>query len=329
MIKKLFVGVDEAGYGPNLGPLIVAASVWSAPPDFSEAHFATHFAERFLSKPWFPGCGHVSLGDSKQLYQAGGGLATLEAGLLVFAALQANECRTLGQLLLQTVASEQIAELDQQPWYGGCSELPLAGSLGDACGTLHPEIHRLRQLAQDTLQKCGLEFVGLRAAVITESAFNNAVAKSGSKGQLLSQTTLELVASVLRETTVAAEVFCDRQGGRKNYLPNLLEAFPEEWFRETAVSQSRSSYCNQCPDRNLQFHFSVGGDRFPPTALASMLAKYLRERLMESLNAYWGRQLPDLRPTAGYPQDAKRFRKCIEPVAERLNLQENSWWRCK
>ena len=27
------IGTDEAGYGPNLGPLVVSASVWRVPDD--------------------------------------------------------------------------------------------------------------------------------------------------------------------------------------------------------------------------------------------------------------------------------------------------------
>ncbi|MCA9134862.1 MAG: hypothetical protein KDA45_16955, partial [Planctomycetales bacterium] len=75
--------------------------------------------------------------------------------------------------------------------------------------------------------------------------------------------------------------------------------------------------------------FSVGGDRFPPTALASMLAKYLRERLMESWNAFWQLHLPGIKPTAGYPLDARRFRREIEPLARELQLPLELWWRCK
>ena len=30
MTQRLFIGTDEAGYGPNLGPLVVAATAWTA-----------------------------------------------------------------------------------------------------------------------------------------------------------------------------------------------------------------------------------------------------------------------------------------------------------
>ena len=31
MGRKLLVGIDEAGYGPNIGPLVIGASVWDLP----------------------------------------------------------------------------------------------------------------------------------------------------------------------------------------------------------------------------------------------------------------------------------------------------------
>jgi hypothetical protein len=60
-----------------------------------------------------------------------------------------------------------------------------------------------------------------------------------------------------------------------------------------------------------------------------MLAKYLRERLMEQFNGFWQQHLPELRSTAGYPVDAKRFRTAIEATATRLALPPELWWRCK
>ena len=60
-----------------------------------------------------------------------------------------------------------------------------------------------------------------------------------------------------------------------------------------------------------------------------MLAKYLRERMMESFNAFWQSYFPEIRPTAGYPMDAKRFRAEIESKAIELGLPLEQWWRCK
>ena len=62
-------------------------------------------------------------------------------------------------------------------------------------------------------------------------------------------------------------------------------------------------------------------------ALASMVSKYLRERLMEEFNRFWQGHVPGLRATAGYPSDAGRFLDAIRPAAVRLGIGEEVLWR--
>ncbi len=314
---------------------------------------------------WSAACQHVPLGDSKKLYSPPGGLATLEAGLLAMlhllpassdgpgvAQLATTSGATtrkvligsdspgnfrydaLGDVVARLVCPELVGELGELAWYANYATQPIPVALDIA------EARRLSHIALAALALYDIELVEMRAAVICEPHFNRVVARTGSKGELLSRTTLDLVvrlldpslaacsANVFVNSTAATEIYCDRQGGRKNYLPNLMAALPERWFAETQVSAQRSSY-HSSGERPLTFHFSVGGDSFPPTALASMLAKYLRERLMGQLNGYWKQFLPDLQPTAGYPADARRFRNQIEPLAQRERLSEEYWWRCK
>jgi len=236
---------------------------------------------------------------------------------------KAGEVRAHSERADSERADSERADSDWvAPWYEGLEQWPVP--------VFHSrsEIDRLAELARGGLQSHAIDLVGCRAAIVTESMFNASVAQSGSKGQLLSSTTLELVRSFCDDDPRCIEVFCDRQGGRKNYLPILLDAMPDEWFIETAQSTTRCSYRNTAGPRR-DFHFTVGGDSFAPTALASMLAKYLRERLMHSINHFWKQHVPHLKPTAGYPLDAKRFRNEIEAAAKRLELPEACWWRCR
>lgn len=323
MPEKYFIGVDEAGYGPNMGPLVVAATLWRSSQHSTEQAFGEALSRDFLPKNWIPLCTHIPLGDSKKLYQSASGLETLEAGLLALGLPLCEDCSKLHDLVLRFGGADSVAELLALPWYAGWGTLAVPGGLADT-----RETQRLAELASSYLEAAGFELVDLHAAIVTEPRFNASVEQSGSKAEILSTTSLDLVVQLLKQCTGPVEVFCDRQGGRKNYLPQLLEAMPDEWFSELSLSNIRSSYRNT-GQRPLTIHFSVGGDSFPPTALASMLAKYLRERLMESLNAFWRCHVDGLKSTAGYPVDAKRFRAQIEPVAERLQLAPSRWWRCK
>lgn len=332
--KKLVIGVDEAGYGPNLGPLLIGASVWQVPVMFSENEFIDAFAKGFADRAWFPGCEHVPLGDSKKLYKPGLGLQSLETGLFATAAEQFSDRRHLGELNGLVTGFPSLAEVDLMPWYRDLHRLTLPMADAQAPLSIPMEIRRLASLARRTLVEFGIELVGLKAAVLHESLFNQEIDRLGSKGQLLSQRTLQVVTELVSDSSMDCEVYCDRQGGRKNYMPILMDAMPDCWFQETLISAQRCSYRALVSNadgssRNIDVHFSVGGDRYPATALASMFAKYLRERLMEAFNDFWQRHVPDLRPTAGYPQDAKRFRAAIDTKAQELGLDARHWWRSR
>ncbi len=62
-------------------------------------------------------------------------------------------------------------------------------------------------------------------------------------------------------------------------------------------------------------------------ALASIVSKTLREEWMDVFNAFWASHVPGLRPTAGYPVDAARFRRAVEPSALALGVDPRLWWR--
>ena len=75
--------------------------------------------------------------------------------------------------------------------------------------------------------------------------------------------------------------------------------------------------------------FRTKAEQHLPVALASMVAKYVREVSMELFNQYWCEHVPGLKPTKGYPVDANRFRNEIETTAAKLGLAEDDWWRSR
>ena len=68
-MKQIILGTDEAGYGPNLGPLVISLTAWEA--DTEDISFLFEPLKRE----------GISISDSKKLYH-GGSLAALEASLL-------------------------------------------------------------------------------------------------------------------------------------------------------------------------------------------------------------------------------------------------------
>jgi ribonuclease HII len=92
--------------------------------------------------------------------------------------------------------------------------------------------------------------------------------------------------------------------------------------------RSASHYTITAAGRRLRASFVPRADsRHLLVAAASMTAKYLRELWMELFNSFWTRQLPDLEPTAGYPTDARRFWRKIQPLTDRLGVARQLIWR--
>jgi hypothetical protein len=179
-----------------------------------------------------------------------------------------------------------------------------------------------------TMQAAQCQFVGAWAAVVEPHAFNDLCDAHDGKGAALSEATLGLLAKVLRQLP-AEPVFvtCDKHGGRNHYVELLHGRFGDDFIEVRRESRAASEYRCGPRDRRVEIAFRTGGEAFLPTALASMAAKYIRELSMRAFNAFWQAELPDLRPTAGYPVDARRFRRDIAEVQRRLGISDRILWR--
>ena len=318
----LLIGTDEAGYGPNLGPLVIAATAWR----LTDACFHDDLYDLLgesVCNTSAEAQRRIVIADSKLLYKPGGTLAALETGLLAALANLARtptKWRQAFQLLSHGSLDE---ELDRLPWYQTYDEqLPL-----DA------ERETVKSQAVSLLGSCQtqeIELLDVRACVIFPGEFNRRVRQLGSKGALLTEETLRLVDSLLNaHPDEDTHVHCDKHGGRNRYAAALQHVWPESWVRIEDESRQRSDYGLTIHQRETHFHFAVGGEAQLPSALASMTAKYLRELAMRAFNAYWQQHVEGLRPTAGYPVDAKRFKADIATAQQRLQIDNDELWRCK
>ncbi|TWT37055.1 hypothetical protein KOR34_20020 [Posidoniimonas corsicana] len=312
------IGVDEAGYGPNLGPLAVAATAWRAPDNAGELYDLLSSTVCQSPDAKRGAAPRIAIADSKLLYKPGGGLAALERA--VFAAAQPAPASYGGLLgVLQADPGDRRRRL---PWHESfdpvlptalspTQQTDAAAMLADGC--------RAAQVALPTL----------RARLVFPEEFNQLTEEHGTKGAALSHVTIGMLAQLVNDLAPDGPVDCvlDKHGGRNRYAALLQHHFPEHLIETQHESRPVSRYACGPADRRVTFAFRSKGESFLPAALASMIAKYLRELSMQALNEYWARHVAGLKPTAGYPVDAKRYRADIEHARAKLRVDERVLWR--
>ncbi|MEE9394499.1 MAG: hypothetical protein V3W41_18550 [Planctomycetota bacterium] len=280
-------GIDEAGYGPLLGPLVVARA------DFVVAKADTEL-ELCSGSP-------LRIADSKKIIKSGRGFAQLEATVLGLAAhLRGQEVSSVRGWLEFDGDSDRSGALAEAPWYDLDSlSLPLAAkasAIGDA----------RRAFADGFVFRNGT-VTGMRLRVFPERRFNLSLEETENKHETLFQEVASLLDEVLPRAG-CARVTIDKLGGRTFYADKLSASFPFRPLEILNQSKEESRYRMELNDSAPTLRFWMkGDDRALEVALASMLAKYTREILMAVFNEYWCRRIPGLKRTAGYYQDGRRF----------------------
>ena len=315
------IGTDEAGYGPNLGPLIVSTTVWKVADGKLDGDLYDSLSPS-VSRSSIDDENVISIADSKTLYRPGGGLAALEQGVLS-AISQTTSCPTDWRQLWLHLCPKAGEHLGELPWYKDfqCS-IPL--DLDQA------KLGELTDHLKSQLTQASVELLSIRSTAVFPATFNRSVEQTGSKGTLLSATTLELVAEQLNQLPPApTQIICDKHGGRNRYGGLLQTSLASGLVRVIAEGRQESAYEFGTPQQPIQISFRAGGESFLPSALASMTSKYLREMAMRAFNHFWAELVQDLKPTAGYPVDAKRFKHQIEPTQAKLGIQDHDLWRIR
>ncbi len=313
------LGTDEAGYGPNLGPLCIAASAWELQDEAPSDGLYDRLSSVVCAQAKDRG-EKLAIADSKALYKSGDTLELLEHGVLVALACLDRLPRRWRDIW-RALDARGLTQIDGMPWHDGFDEdLPL-----------HVPPEELKVAARRLVEgagSCGVKIVELQSAVLFPAAYNQAVKQCDNKAEVLSLTTLELTRRVFDGLPAGrAVVFCDKHGGRNYYAALLQHIFPDELVRVSLETANLGVYHVRYADRQIEFRFQPKGERHLPTALASMTAKYLRELAMRPFNAFWQGHVPELKATAGYYNDAVRFYGQIQAARRRLKIAPRVVWR--
>ena len=327
----IYAGIDEAGYGPLLGPLCVACTVFAmrdvdASTDGSVCDLWKRL-NKVVCRKRTDKRHRIAVDDSKLLKGAPDGphhpLKFLERGVLSFVAAQAQAptlacCSDLlGHLNVKACA---------QDWYTIPTPLPVGQTL-DELRIAASRLHR-------TLAEQGVSCEMMRCEAIDAAEFNEQVDRMGNKANVNLCAAMRLIDAVWqRWPEHQPTIIVDHHGGRTRYLPTLMQAYPDAkaqvHVEEETISSYRLTRQINGAASTLSITFVVEAEsQHLPVALASMTAKYVRELFMLRMNRHFTGLMPELKPTAGYNEDGRRYLQQIEPLIADRGIDRRALVRC-
>ena len=312
----ILAGIDEAGYGPTLGPLIVSGVALRVPDDrLNESLWKT--LRNTISQTSTRAGRRLVVTDSKKLYHSRGGLAPLERAALVMLAVAQRRPKSW-RGLLQVLAPQVLEQLSHYPWYADADfSLPVSEEVGDI-GTRANAIRR-----ECTEQN--VEPVDVLCEPLLEGHFNRLVKNTRNKAVVLLGLALRVVDRIFRLAPNERVRLCvDRLGGRRHYREALATALPGYEMQILEESPERSAYRLVRSSRICEIEFATGGEqRHFAVALASVYSKYLRELFMRAFNEHWSGRMAGLKPTAGYYTDAQRWLEDAAPALKQAGIDRS------
>lgn len=309
----IVAGIDEAGYGPLLGPLVTSTVMLAVPAASAGLDFWACLdgcvARRVRRRD-----PRLVITDSKALSCRRDGMKHLEtAALSVIAAAGVRPARFRD--LASHLCPHVLGSLAEYPWYAeGDFALPVAVGPDE----LETQVNALSY----GLNRAGLKIEAVACRVLDVAQLNDLIARTNNKATVQFCLTLRLIGAVqARSGARACYITVDKQGGRSNYRAPLMTGLQLADLRVLQESDRLSIYAGAAAGDRWRLEFRESSEQHSlPAAAASILSKYLRELFMLAFNRFWSERVPGLKPTAGYYTDGRRFLRDIAAEAARLGI---------
>jgi ribonuclease HII len=317
----VLVGIDEAGFGPILGPLVVSSSTFSLPSHLIKADL-WQIVRKSVGNRRKRLAGRLLITDSKKAYSKSVGIKHLQRTALACLGCLYKEPATLIELLTM-LCPDCLERLEAYPWYKEAGSYAISANEADMAIA--------SAALKNNLAANGIELLTLHSSCLDVAYYNKMISSVKNKATVLFTATSELIKRAFDYFGGdELHIVIDRQGGRVRYRKNLQRMFPHTELTILRESAAASSYELKTKSKKMRLHFAVGADeRFLPVSLASMVSKYLRELLIDNINRYFACFHANLKPTAGYWKDGLRFVEDLKTNLPHIQFDSNQLIRCR
>ena len=317
----LLIGIDEAGFGPILGPLVVSAVEFAVPDELLKSDMwqllsgSVSDSKKHLS-------GRLLIADSKKAYNRSAGVGHLQRTVLACLACLGEKPENFDQLL-GLLCPECKKRLVDYPWYKGHMDWQFKVDKDD--------IAIAAKAFRNDLDINQMKLLNISSFCFDVGHYNEMVGRVKNKSTVLFTAVCGLIQKAIsRSNGQNLQIVIDRQGGRTHYTQPLRRMFPQMNLTVLKENDKLSSYELTGSGKIVRLHFVVkADDNYLPAALASMTSKFLRELLIQRINAYFASHCASLKPTAGYWKDGCRFIEDLKKFIPHIEYNHQQLIRCR
>lgn len=319
------IGIDEAGYGPLLGPLVVGSVSLECRQDRYDPE-----------KLWRALGAKSGIADSKVVLSHRD-MKSGEESTLAVLALAGVEVTTRKELFDKVLVPPPELAIDHlgvmstasDSW--ACTETSIQAR--KACEPderemprwgATPSSERVEDLRQ-RFEDLGIKVASARAIAVCPGLFNRAVMAGMSKLLLDWKLFARLLALDRAELEPDGFAACGKLGGRSRYGALLMDLGFSSVIEE---SRARSAY--DLTDLGRVEFIRHAEAAHPPVAMASMIAKVVREHLLDQWHQMLSSAIPGLERCSGYrdPVTKRYVAQTAEARAE-LGIPDECFLRRK
>jgi len=292
-----YVGIDENGMGPRLGPLIVTSVLARARPDSDGAKLATSKPRGVLAK---------RIGDSKKLV--------------------AFDDSTLGEAWARAIVARAAkARAEREPSPCPSHHVDLCwGSEGEAFTADEKAVAACAK-DLDRLEARGLDVLGVRVAIVCTRKLNDAVDAGLSRFDVDLHTMERLALAAREEAGDHIYAHCGKVGGF-GFYGERFGPLAGRLYTVLCEGRARSEY--QIAGIGRLAFLRDADDSHLIVGLASLVGKWARDHLMRRIVRWHRSHVPDAPEASGYHDPvSSRFIAATALVRKELRVDPRCFER--